>query len=235
MAREWLLRGVDPEELKAAPKDEGPQTPRSKWENFWYHHKLKFWLILFAVVAVTVVVVQTVTKDDPDYRVLLLSEHRYTDKELAKLAKLLEAYGEDVDGDGKVEIQIENCLYSPDLDQSKDSGIQQVQAHLASGDRLFFMWEPGAYEFFMETLGKDMAAKDFLATLKVESVHLTEEDTLWNWAGDSRIPASWQEDAPELYFGVRDKKGSGAKSKALYKQSLALLENFIADRKTNDG
>ena len=36
MAREWLLRGVDPEELKRSPTSEkAPQTPRGKWENFF--------------------------------------------------------------------------------------------------------------------------------------------------------------------------------------------------------
>ena len=46
MAREWLLRGVDPEELK---KEEVvvDETPKSKWDNFWYHHKWTFWGCFF--------------------------------------------------------------------------------------------------------------------------------------------------------------------------------------------
>ena len=46
MAREWLLRGVDPEELKR-DTEIIPETPKSKWENFWYHHKWTFWGVLF--------------------------------------------------------------------------------------------------------------------------------------------------------------------------------------------
>ena len=101
MAREWLLRGVDPEELKPTPKEEIPQTVQSRWENFWYHHKLKFWLIAFAAVVLIILVVQIVKRDNPDYRVLFTSEKYYTDKDLDELAVYLEQYGEDVDGDGR--------------------------------------------------------------------------------------------------------------------------------------
>ena len=225
MAREWLLRGVDPEELKATPKDEGPQTPRSKWENFWYHHKLKFWLILFAVVVVTIMVVQGINKDDPDYRVLLLTKELYSAQDLAALEALLEQYGEDVDGDGKVEIQVENCQYGPHVEQSRNSGIQQVQAHLVAADRMFFMMEPDAYKYFTRTLEDSISEKDFFAPLEGDT-------TVWDWKGDPRPIAELKEQAPSLYFGVRATKGTAGKAAELYEQSMTLLENFIHDQKT---
>ena len=225
MAREWLLRGVDPEELKATPKDEGPQTPRSKWENFWYHHKLKFWLILFAVVVVTIMVVQGIKKDDPDYRVLLLTKELYSAQDLAALEALLEQYGEDLDGDGKVEIQVENCQYGPHVEQSRNSGIQQVQAHLVAADRMFFMMEPDAYKYFTRTLEGSISEKDFFAPLEGDT-------TVWDWKGDSRPIAELKEQAPSLYFGVRATKGTAGKAAELYEQSMKLLENFIHDQKT---
>jgi len=58
-----LLAGVDPEELKPESKSQGPRTPRSRWENFWYHYKWAFWGCLFGVVVLTVLVVQLVTRD----------------------------------------------------------------------------------------------------------------------------------------------------------------------------
>lgn len=225
MAREWLLRGVDPEELKATPKEELPQTPRSKWENFWYHHKLKFWLILFAVVVVTIMVVQGINKDDPDYRVLLLTKELYSAQDLAALEALLEQYGEDLDGDGKVEIQVENCQYGPHVEQSRNSGIQQVQAHLVAADRMFFMMEPDAYKYFTRTLESSISEKDFFAPLEGDA-------TVWDWKGDSRPIAELKEQAPSLYFGVRATKGTAGKAAELYEQSMKLLENFIHDQKT---
>ena len=232
MAREWLLRGVDPEELKPTEKEETPQTPQSRWENFWYHHKLKFWLILFAVVVVVIGVVQMVTRDEPDYRVLLITETAYTSGELEALATLLESYGTDLDGDGKVEIQVENCMYGKNVDSTRNAGIQQVQAHLVAGDRMFFIWEPKTYQQFMKTIADGEEEVQFLTPLSVESKRIIEDGKVYNWAGDTRPVPELTERAPELYFGVRLPQGTATNAKELHQQSLELLENFIADKKT---
>lgn len=231
MAREWLLRGVDPEELKKPEKQEVPQTMESRWHNFWYHHKVKFWLILFAAVVLVTAVVQMVNRDEPDYRVLLITETLYTQNELDALAAMLEPYGVDIDGDGKVEVRVENCLYGKDLDQSRNSGVQQVQAHLVAGDRMFFIWEPNTYKRFMRTILKDGEEVEFLAPITVESKGIIEEGTVYNWKNDPRPIAELQQRAPELYFAVRLPQGTAAASQELHNQSMALLENFIADKK----
>lgn len=239
MAREWLLRGVDPEELKPTPKDEGPQTPQSRWDNFWYHHKLKFWLILFAVVVAVVAIVQMVNRDTPDYRVLLITETAYAQNELEAMAALLEPYGADIDGDGKVEIQVENCLYGKKVNQSQNSGIQQVQAHLVAGDRMFFIWEPKTYQAFLRSISDGVneeaaqkAEEMFLAPLTVENKGVFKDGKLYNWKNDSRPLEELKKRAPELYFGVRLPQGTAASSEELHRQSLELLERFIADQKT---
>ena len=225
MAREWLLRGVDPEELKPTPKDEGPQTPRSKWENFWYHHKLKFWLITFAVVVLIILVVQIIRRDDPDYRVLFITEQPYLDKELDELASYLEQFGDDLDGDGKVEVRVQNCCIN--ADQSRNSGIQQIQAHLINGDRLFFVWDPEAYEFFKTTvLDESDAGMDFLATITEQDAGLIEEGKVWSWSEDSSRTEALKERWPDLYFGVRAGKEDSS-------ECLALLEALIADESLN--
>lgn len=233
MAREWLLRGVDPEELKPTPKEETPQTPQSRWENFWYHHKFKFWLILFAVVVAVVGVVQILTRDDPDYRVLLITEVAYTSEQKEALAALLEPYGTDLDGDGKVEVQIENCIYGKTVD-TRNAGVQQVQAHLVAGDRMFFIWEPDTYKLFMQNLANIAEDLEILAPLTAESERLIEDGKIYDWQGDPRPVAELTERSPRLYFGVRLPQGTASNAQELHEQSLALLENFIADKKPNE-
>ena len=234
MAREWLLRGVDPEELKPTEKEEVPQTPRSRWENFWYHHKLQFWLILFAVVVVIIGVVQMVTRDEPDYRVLLITEMAYTPDELAALSTVLTPYGTDLDGDGKVEIQVENCMYGKAVDSTRNAGIQQVQAHLVAGDRMFFIWEPKTYQQFMKSITDGEEEIQFLTPITVESKRLIEDDKVYNWKGDPRPDSALTDRAPELYFAVRLPQGTAANAQELHEQSFELLENFIADKTTNE-
>ena len=232
MAREWLLRGVKPEELEPTQREEAPQTPQSRWENFWYHHKLKFWLILFAVVVVAVGVYQMVTRDDPDYRVLLITETSYTPTELETLATLLEAYGVDLDGDGKVEIQVENCQYGMNVNQYQNSGIQQVQAHLVAGDRMFFMWEPSTYKTFLKSLQNGDEEVDIFAPIEAKSTRIIERGKVYHWKTDPRPDESLKQRAPDLYFTVRLPQGTAESSKELHLQCKELLENFVADKKT---
>ena len=228
MAREWLLRGVSEEELTATPKEEIPQTPRSKWENFWYHHKLKFWLIAFAAVVLIILVVQLIKRDEPDYRVLFITEKAYTDKDLEMLASYLEKYGEDLDGDGKVEVQVENCCFN--ADQNRNSSIQQIQAHLVSGDRLFFIWDPAGYEYFEKSVLNEYKGDGYLATITARDAGLIKGDTVWSWSEDDRVTKEMKELWPDLYFGVRN-AGNSKDSKALFKDSYALLDALVADEK----
>ena len=227
MAREWLLRGVDPEELKKTSYEEIPQTPRSKWENFWYHHKLKFWLAVFAVVVLVVGIVQVANRNDPDYMVLLMTEEIYTQEQVARLEAALTPYGEDLDGDGAVEIRVQNCLYGPNVDQTKNSGIQQVQAHLMAGDRMLFVWEPDAYTFFKKTvIAQSDLEMDFLTTLTGES-GLVEGGKIWKYVHQLEgFSATQQKEG--LCFGVRETDGSAEKSKELQQQCLKLLEKMIS-------
>ena len=106
MAREMLLAGVDPEELKPTPKAEPPKTPKGKWENFWYHYKWHFWGGLFGLVALVILITQAATVDRADYSVLLITDNAYDDLHLSTLEKKLAEYGEDIDEDGKVEVEI---------------------------------------------------------------------------------------------------------------------------------
>jgi hypothetical protein len=193
---------------------------------------LTFWLSLFVTAVVIVGIVQLTTKDDPDYRVLLITETAYTGNELEALASLLEPYGTDVDGDGKVEIQVENCLYGKNVDQVRNSGVQQVQAHLVAGDRMFFMWEPSTYKQFMRSLSDGEEEVEFLASLSVESKGIIEDGKVFNWKSDPRPIEELKERLPELYFGVRLPQGTAKNSQELHQQSLDLLERFIADEKT---
>lgn len=226
MAREWLLRGVDPEELKPREKTQGPVTPKGKWENFWYHYKWVFWGCVFAAVVLTVLLVQLFTRNPADYEFLLMTEKTHVEEQITQLEQMLAAYGQDLDGDGEVEVSIQNCRIAKDTNQQYNSGFQVAQAHLMAGDVLFFMWDEGAYKLFMEGLDNVLEeGVTFLTPLPaVEGV--TEDGFLYDWSGDPRaqtvpgLPST-------LYFGVRDTHGTAGDAQELHKESMALLEAFI--------
>ena len=241
MAREMLLAGVDPEELKPQERNQGPRTPRSRWENFWYHYKWAFWGCLFGVVVLTVLVVQLVTRDPADYTVLLVTKNAYMDEQLRAMEMVMTPYGRDLDGDGKVEVDVQNCFLGKQGSQTHLTGIQRIQAHLMSGDLLFFVWEPSVYKDFTKSLS-NVTKEDyqFLTPIPVESANLAEEGTVGNWVGDPRqeadvfkaLPAELFDPFPkDLYFSVRYMSGTAESSTALHGQCMELLTNFITDTK----
>lgn len=229
MAREWLLRGVDPEELKPDEKIAAPVTPKGWLENFWYHHKWAFLGGVFAAVVATILVVQLVTRDLPDYHVLLMTKQAYLDQDIEAMEDLLAQYGQDLDGDGKVEVAIQNCRIDKDTNLQQNSGFQIVQAHLMAGDVLFFVWDEGAYELIMDGLDNALEEGDTFLTPLPAAAGVEGEGLLYNWSGDPRAEAlSVFPDT--LLFGVRDTHGTAGDADKLHEDCMALLEAFIQGR-----
>ncbi|MBQ5841377.1 MAG: hypothetical protein IIW40_05425 [Clostridia bacterium] len=231
MAREMLLAGVDPEELKPTPKAEPPKTPKGKWENFWYHYKWHTLGGLFALVAAIILIAQAASVDRADYMVLLVTDAAYDDFHLTTLENKLASYGEDVDGDGKVEVEILNTYLGKN--GSNMTNAQVMQTHLWAGDVALFIWEPHHYEQLMTNLvGSTESGAQFLQTPSVKSDGLREDGT-WDWATNACRTEGVLKDFPEhLYFGVRHATGTAKNSAEMCEQNMKLLENLITDTRT---
>lgn len=183
--------------------------------------------------ALTVVVVQMARRDPPDYRMLLVTETAYMDVDVTRLELMLTPYGEDLDGDGKVEIQIQNCIMGNTLTHQQSNGANMVQAHLVAGDVMFFMWDAKTYDFFMDSMQNALKEGDeFLADLPVENDAIIEDGKVYTWENDPRYQLVEGILPKELYFGVRAPMGTAAESNELYQQSMKLLERFVTDQKT---
>lgn len=231
MAREWLLRGVKPEELQRNTAPEQPTTPQGKIENFWYHYK---WVTLGGVFLVTVLIViitQLLTRNPPDYRIMLLTERAYTMDEVNALELLLTPYGEDLDGDGQVEINIQNCMLGEQVKQQYNSNIQMFQANLMAGDIMCFIWDQKTYKQQIPAVENLMQGDEaFLSELPIQHTGLSEDKRVYNWKGSAqqavlsdmfpkRFPA-------DLLFTVRQPIGTASESGELYQQSVDLIQKL---------
>ncbi len=235
MAREMLLAGVDPDDLKKNDAPPPPQNFRQRWENYWYHHKWSTIAILFLVAVLTVFMVQTLTRNDPDYTVLVVTgEHN--EYSLSPLQGLLERYGEDLDGDGQVEVRLAACHLSPTQyngAQEQVLNYQILQSHLASGDVMLFAFEEEYFGWFMGEMGH--GSEGFLTPLGVQGDGVSPDGYYWDWSGDPRVAGNTAfEGLPDrLYFGVRVATGTAAGRTEEQQQCLALLRRLIADQSTH--
>jgi len=233
MAREWLLRGVKPEELQRTTAPEQPTTPRGKWENYWYHYKWHTLGGIFLVAVLAVMLGHLLVRNTPDYRVLLLTERAYTTQEVDALELLLTPYGEDLDGDGQVEITVTNCMLGEQVKQQYNSNIQMFQANLMAGDVMCFIWDAKTYEQQVPAVEELMQEDNvFLAQLPIEHAGLSEDGCVYNWKGSAQqriltemFPKRYPE---ELLFTVRHPNGTAEGSEELYRQGLALIKRLAA-------
>ncbi len=233
MAREMLLAGVSKEELEKKDEAIVPRTPREKWENFWYHHKWKFLGGVFIVLCAAIVFGQWLTRNDPDYTILVVTEKEYVSVQLDPIGSLLERYGEDIDGDGEVEVRIASChLGDHVLADQELLNYQILQSHLISADVMLFVFEPEYYQWFMSEMEEN--EYHFLTDLAVEGSGIMEDGCVWNWKNDPRVTDSELLSAlpEELYFAVRVPTGTAAERAQEQQACLRMVQALVQDKPT---
>ena len=230
MARERYLRGISEDELRPDPKPEQQSwTPKSWLENFWYHHKIGVLVGGFLLIALVILVVSTINRERPDYTVVLVTQQPLAAEEVTYLERVLAQYGEDVNGDGEVVVQINNLSLDTESYENNVANAQALQTQLVTGDTLLYIYEP-MYEERLTAVGQDNA-HCFLTPLSVQDEGVSENGLSWNWAKHPRrvndvVLHAFPED---LCFGLRAAVTSSEKSAEEYAQCAALLEAFATD------
>jgi len=167
----------------------------------------------------------------PDYRVLLMTEYSYMSGDTEQLAQMLAQYGTDLNGDGEVRINVQNCLMGERALRTNNPGPQMVGAHLKAGDVLFFIWDEKTYEVFMDSVGPQLEeGVEFLTDLP-EGPNVIRENKLYVWEWELKRENT---EPVTLYFGVRNLQGTAGDKQELHDQSMKLLEAFIKNEKTGE-
>ena len=116
MARERYLIGVDTEKLQAERVPERPLTFREKLGKFWYNYQ--WWVIIGAVVLILIIFAAILVgkKEKADYTLVLVTKGKLAQTAMDELADELERVGEDLDGNGKVTVQVIPLVMTDDGD-----------------------------------------------------------------------------------------------------------------------
>ena len=186
--------------VNAIPRPQPSETPLTEQEqkkrsraNWWYYH----WGIV-AVAAVLVVSVIYVahgllTTVDPDYTVALVTAEALPDEAVQNLQTALAAYGQDVNGDGMVIVQVNNYTWSANASltdmNGQMAGATQMNTDLANHEsKIWILEDPEgfekAYGALSENLGADWQAalipwssQSTLAALDLGSYNTTADGT----------------------------------------------------------
>ena len=100
---------------------------RAKVENFWYHYKWHTIISVFLVFVAVIGIWQYISTPQYDYQIILYTSRSDTTALATALNKELCALGDDINGDGEVNVQIYNMSYG-DMDSNSNFRNSQAQA-----------------------------------------------------------------------------------------------------------
>ena len=100
---------------------------RAKLENFWYHYKWHTIISVFLVFVAVIGIWQYIDTPQYDYQIILYTSRSDTTALATALNKELCVLGDDINGDGEVNVQIYNMSYG-DMDSNSNFRNSQAQA-----------------------------------------------------------------------------------------------------------
>ena len=118
-----------------------PVTLRQKWENFWFYHKKAMILGGFLVVLFAVTLWQFLAKERADYTVMLAMDKAVPATVVEALEGYLAGCGEDLNGDGKVIVDVYDISTSTNNDINR-SNATKLMAELQNGEIMLFFVDP---------------------------------------------------------------------------------------------
>ena len=188
--------------------------------------------IAFAVLVIGVTVGQMVSVTKPDYVVAVVTKDALTPNATIMLTSTLQKLGTDVNGDGEVNVQVENLVLGQYVGGRENAMSQTYATKLAtyfmSGDVMFYVFDKECYD---ARLGAIEGGDNFFAHLPEGTPGADEELGYWNWKGSVYQTSVWGKEMPDtLYFGVRAVGGTATskKSREMYENDWQLFSDFVA-------
>lgn len=117
---------------------------KSKLSNFWYYYKVHTIICVFLAIVLAVLISQCAAKEKYDYSVALYMEKQISEDVCDIIAQELARFGEDLDGDGKVNVEIINCSYGSN-DNVRISQMSKLQARLTMPESVLYIVDEACY------------------------------------------------------------------------------------------
>ena len=180
-------------------------TEEEKRKNWWYYHKWSIAIAIAVVIAVLDIlrIVFGIGETSPDYEIAYVGMDRLPDDTAAQLEEFFCSIGEDMNGDGKVTVQINQYT----LDTEDDTESSEADSEVDS-----------TTQFYLDYAASDSASYRYAATIQIigdleeyESfLFLMEDPESFEEAFgglsylDGSLPAEDAEDIENMYISWTD-------------------------------
>ncbi|MBP3633010.1 MAG: hypothetical protein J6J43_00355 [Oscillospiraceae bacterium] len=146
-------------------KDVKPDVPYEmtkieKWNNWWNYHWFHVLVAVGAVVLICIILSQWVFKTRPDYKIAYVGE-QYLMVDAEQLQEQLAALGTDLNGDGKVVVQLRSYNISEQNPYYESDMVGFMGDASVGGSAIFIMEDP---------------------SLLFDRYHIIEEENCYLWS-----------------------------------------------------
>lgn len=126
MARERYLVGAGEDTIHTGVIE--LKTGKEKRKNWWHYHKVQVFVALLLIAVAASWIYTVVTKVEPDYSVGMITSFQMPAEVTEALEEYLSPYCDDRNGDGKIQVQVNNYVFG---DSSTIQDYQMLQASYA--------------------------------------------------------------------------------------------------------
>jgi len=209
MASEYLKKKY--QDVK--PEEKRELTPEEKRRNWWYYHKWHIGAGILLAAILGSIIWNALNQVKPDYQIAYVGENALPEDTAAAIETNLSALGEDLNGDGKVVVQLVQYASAAGVDaQSAMAAEVKLVADLTACESYFFLLEdPEAFQRAYGTLCKLDGSLPAEGSNSAEGTYL-----LW-----TQCPVLARMDLGEYSYPLAGGTASGSSNELLSGLSIA--------------
>lgn len=207
---------------------EAPKGFREKLENFWFYYKIQTLLAVFILFVAGYSMYLYFSVPQPDYRVALCVGQNKMEGVAVMLEEKLAAYGEDLNGDGRVTVEVTDFSFDDSAISLIDASERQTHllGELEAGKSIIWITDTDKYNYC-----KDCFYGDILFTPIAENAR---DYLAWSETDLQKEMADHLKSS--LRLSVREYRGNYLEGKkdidAQQRDGMELVRRIIANERT---
>ncbi|MFI3205693.1 MAG: hypothetical protein R3Y33_00460 [Clostridia bacterium] len=214
-------------------------TKKQKIENWWFYNSSKLIACILIAVLVFAIAFTVLTKESPDYYVGMLVNRNFDSSLTDILEDQLAVYGEDLNGDGKVIVEIVNCSIGngsevgSDTSTSTEVAATKLLADLNNGNSIIWICDDAGYLYSDNdsyTIFADMFDSENPAIKPLDDFEALANLDFSEYENDYLDTDEVTEIFSSFYVAFRDEIGTATGTTAkeeYYENCEELLDNFL--------
>ena len=122
------------------------------WEYFWDYYKIHVIVIVCIILAIGITIKQIMDRPKYDFEITYSAENGLTDDNLKKINQVIKPMIDDYDSNGKVEINIDQHIFSNDDSdgEMQAAKIAKLQLEMVDCDSVIYIFDKDKAKFLID-------------------------------------------------------------------------------------